>query len=96
MAPSEGESSEANLRIMEGSDAPKLPYDSISTIFERIGDFYLEISAIVVVCRGFLVLRRHRGGRQEAKTPTRRFRDIKSREDGRGRGRRRSAWWVGE
>jgi hypothetical protein len=51
-----------------GKMAPsKLPYDSISTIFENIGDFYLEITAVIVVCRGFLVLWRHGGRRQEGK-----------------------------
>ncbi len=82
MTPSEGESYEANLRGRK-ADLPKLPYDGISSIFESIGNFYREITAIIVVCGGFLILWRHGGRRQETRRPTRRFKrggDIHSRD----------------
>lgn len=66
----------------------KLPYDSISSVFEDIGKFDLEISAVIVVCGGFFVLWRHGGERQDAdKTIRARRGDIEPRDDGRqGRG----------
>jgi hypothetical protein len=78
--------------LWKGGDSPKLPYDGISSIFERIGDFDLKISAIIVVCGGFLILWRHGGKRQEAKRQRanealRGY--VQSRDEGRGRGRRR-------
>jgi hypothetical protein len=53
--------------LWKEGNSPKLPYDRISSIFETICDFYLEVSAIIVVCRGFLILWRHGGRRQEGK-----------------------------
>jgi hypothetical protein len=49
-------------RDEEGKEnAPELPDDGISSVFERVGELHLEITAVVVVCGRFLVLWRHGG-----------------------------------
>ncbi len=88
MAPSEGKTYEANLRAMEWRERnlPKLPYDSVSYVFEKVADFNLEITAIIVVCRRLLVFWRHGGrrkeGRQGEANPNQG--DMESRDNGQG------------